>query len=94
LQATTKVLSDMDNHKYYFYILYSEIRDKYYVGFTSDLDGRIRRHNSKHKGFTSKGDDWTLVYTEHYQTKSEALAREQQVKSWKSKEIIRAMIKG
>jgi len=37
-------------HMYYFYILYSPTLDNYYLGHTSDINGRLRRHNSNHKG--------------------------------------------
>jgi putative endonuclease len=50
---------------YYVYILYWEIRDRYYVGFTGDsLAERLRKHNSNHKGFTGSSPDWRIVYYE------------------------------
>ena len=64
---------------YYFYILYSDKLDKYYIGHTSDLQERLRRHNSNHKGFTVKGNDWVVVYTEIYTSKKLAYAREREV---------------
>ena len=64
---------------YYFYILYSDKLDKYYIGHTSDLQERLRRHNSNHKGFTGKGNDWVVVYTEIYTSKKLAYAREREV---------------
>ena len=43
------------------YILFSQLKNKYYVGFTGDdLNKRIRKHNSDHKGFTGKTGDWML----------------------------------
>ncbi|MBL7103596.1 MAG: GIY-YIG nuclease family protein [Bacteroidales bacterium] len=80
---------------YYFYILYSKSLDKFYNGHTNDLAGRLRRHNSDHKGYTGKSDDWKIVYTEKYISKSEAYARERQVKKWKNrKRIMRLIAKG
>ena len=79
---------------YYFYILYSEKLDKYYIGYSGDeLTSRIRKHNSHHKGFTGKADDWILVYYEKYLTKSRAYSRERQIKSWKSRTAILKLIK-
>ena len=46
---------------------------------------RIRKHNSKHKGFTGIASDWILKYSEKYASKSEALKRERQIKAWKSR---------
>ena len=54
---------------YYFYILFSEEMDRYYIGYTSEsLDNRLRRHNSNHNGLTGSSH-WKLVYTESYPTK-------------------------
>jgi putative endonuclease len=40
---------------YTVYILFSIAKNKYYVGFTGDeIDERLRKHNSNHKGFTGK----------------------------------------
>ncbi|MDP4263081.1 MAG: GIY-YIG nuclease family protein [Bacteroidota bacterium] len=76
-----------------FYILYSSILDRYYIGFTGDeLNERIRRHNSNHKGFTGGIGDWKVVYTELYKTKPEAYQREREVKNWKSRKMIERLI--
>ena len=78
---------------YKVYILYSKSKDTFYTGFTGDdLNQRIRRHNSKHKGFTGSANDWLLVYCEHFNTKSHALSRENQIKKWKSKIKIEKLI--
>ncbi len=74
------------------YILYSEELDRYYIGVTSNLDERIRKHNSKHKGFTGRANDWCLVHKENYETKRDALVREREIKSWKSREMIQRLI--
>jgi len=31
--------------KYYIYILYSSLKERYYVGQTDNLDNRLERHN-------------------------------------------------
>jgi len=70
------------------YILYSEVRSKYYVGYTSNLEGRLKKHNTNHSGFTGHTSDWEIVWTENFKTNSEAPKREKQIKSWKSKILI------
>ena len=76
-----------------FYILFSPGKNKFYIGHTGDLiQERIRRHNSNHKGFTGGLGDWQLFYSEKYASKSEAFAREREVKSWKSSLRIRQLI--
>ena len=70
----------------YFYILYSNMLDKYYIGHTCDvLQERIRKHNSNHKGFTGGVGDWQLKYLEEFSEKSSAYKREREVKKWKSR---------
>ncbi len=43
------------------YILYSNALDKYYIGYTSDINARIIRHNQSSKSFTERTKDWVLV---------------------------------
>jgi len=78
--------------QYFVYILYSKIVDRYYIGYTSNIAERLKKHRSKNKGFTSIAIDWTIVYTETYFTKQEAMSRERKIKSWKSKVMIQQLI--
>ena len=77
---------------YYFYILYSPSLDQYYVGHCHDLAGRMERHLSNHRGFTGKAKDWEIAYTEEFENKPAAYARERQVKSWKSRAALERLI--
>ena len=78
---------------FFTYILFSATANKFYVGHTSEPIGeRLRKHNSNHKGFTGKYQDWEIVYSEQFSNKSEAYQRERQIKSWKSKESIIELI--
>jgi len=78
---------------YYTYILFSKSLDKYYVGHTGDeLPERVRKHNTNHKGFTGGIGDWAIVYKEIFESKSEAYARERQIKSWKSRRLLEKLI--
>ena len=77
---------------YYCYILYSKILDKYYIGYTHDMQERLIRHNSKHKGFTGKANDWKIVYFESFDTIQEAVFREKQIKKKKSRKYLEYLI--
>ena len=80
--------------QYKVYILFSVILNKYYVGYTGDdLNERLRKHNSNHKGFTGKTGDWKIVYQESFQLKSDASNREIEIKKWKSRKKIELLIK-
>jgi putative endonuclease len=78
---------------YIVYILFSHSSNRYYVGFSGDdIHQRIRRHNTHHKGFTGKANDWTLVYSETFNQKQEAMNREKEIKCWKSRKMIEKLI--
>ncbi|MGA6120020.1 GIY-YIG nuclease family protein, partial [Sphingobacterium anhuiense] len=79
---------------YFLYILYSLSCDRYYIGVSSDVEGRLRRHNAVHKkGFTGRAQDWEVVYQEEYGSKHDALIRETLIKSWKSRLKIEELIR-
>ena len=77
---------------FHVYLLFSESKNRYYIGHSSDLEARLIRHNQKSKGFTGNTNDWKVVYTEQYNTKEEAQKRELQIKSWKSRIKIQELI--
>ena len=64
------------------YALFSPSHNKIYIGFTSDIDNRMRSHNEfAKKGFSAKYRPWEIVFTETFNAKSEAMEREKQLKS-------------
>ena len=81
---------------YFTYILQSESTGRYYIGSTDNLDRRVAQHNDpSYKGSKTtnrfKGP-WKLVYAESSQTRSEAMSREREIKSWKSRQAISDLI--
>jgi putative endonuclease len=79
--------------KFYCYIIYSAILDRYYVGHTEDLSVRLSQHNSGISTYTSKVSDWTLKYWEEFQTREDAHKREMDIKRKKSRNYIERVIK-
>jgi putative endonuclease len=77
---------------FYTYIIYSLTKGKYYVGVSENPEERLKKHNSKNRGFTNRADDWGIVFRKEFETKSEALNFERQIKSWKSRIKIQKMI--
>ena len=74
---------------YKVYILYSITYRKIYIGFTADIENRMLSHNHlANKGWTVKFRPWALVHTENFETKTQALAREKQLKNAKGREWI------
>ena len=85
----------MSDNLFQLYILYSATRDRFYIGYTGEgMVERLRKHNSKHSGFTGSVNDWIVVYTESFSEKSLAANREREVKAWKSKARIQKLISG
>ena len=59
--------------EFYFYIIYSSQANKYYYGHSANIEDRLKKHNTYHKGFTGKWNDWVIVYYyEVFETKNEA----------------------
>ena len=77
---------------YYCYILFSESLNKYYVGSCSDLDNSLRKHNLGHAKFTSTGIPWSLMWCEKFDSNSDALKREKEIKNRKSRIFIDKLI--
>jgi putative endonuclease len=78
---------------YAVYVIYSSKLDRYYIGYSADVVDRLRRHNSHSKGFTCAGKPWVLVYSENYENRSDAAAREKQLKKWKNRTRLEDLIK-
>jgi putative endonuclease len=78
---------------YVVYIIYSQKLDKYYIGYSSDINDRLAKHNRKSKGFSNLGRPWQLVYYEGFETKANAMAREKQLKGWKNRKRIETLVK-
>jgi putative endonuclease len=78
------------------YILYSKSADKYYIGHTNDIHRRLKEHNdpSATTGkFCAKNGPWELCFTEEgFSCRAEAMNREKQIKSWKSRKMIIQLI--
>ena len=77
---------------YYVYIIYSESTDSYYIGQTSDLEDRLFRHCNSGSKSTKKAKDWKLVYKEVYESRSESVLREREIKNKKSRKYIEKLI--
>lgn len=71
---------------YYVYMLYSAVVDRYYVGQTSNLEDRIKRHNQGRSKYTKSGIPWNLVYKEGFETRSDAKKKESKVKQSENRE--------
>ena len=74
--------------KFYVYIIYSNKFDKYYKGFTQDVQKRLENHNSGKSRYTKNFLPWELVFLQSFETKTEALIREKKLKKYSKTQII------
>ncbi len=61
---------------YYLYILQSEIDFGYYIGITSNLEERLKEHNSGKTKSIKHRKPFKIIYTESFSNKTEARKRE------------------
>ncbi len=77
---------------WYVCIIQSDIDSSYYVGSAHDVPLRVERHNAGWTRSTKGKRPWNLIYTEAYESKSQAARREYQIKRWKSRKKIEELI--
>tara|TARA_B100000963_G_scaffold323577_1_gene308497 strand:+ start:820 stop:1065 length:246 start_codon:yes stop_codon:yes gene_type:complete len=51
-----------------------------YVGYTNNLEKRIKLHNSGKGAKFTRGRKWRLIYKEKFKSKKEAISREYYIK--------------
>jgi putative endonuclease len=75
------------------YIIFNSNINQYYIGSTNNIEDRLYRHNAGQNKATKKGaPDWQLVYSEEFNTRSEAVQREMKIKKMKSRKYIERLI--
>ena len=63
------------------YILYSKNHDRYYVGMTSDIQQRLKDHNSGNNKSTKPYRPWVVLHKEIFQNRIDARSREKYLKT-------------
>ena len=67
---------------YFVYLIGNNRREKLitYVGYTNNIEKRIKLHNRGKGAKFTKGRKWKLLYYEKYTSKREAILREYYIK--------------
>ena len=67
---------------YYVYLIVTKVKNRTtsYVGYTNNLNERIKLHNNNKGAKFTKGKKWKLVYYEEYDSKHEAMKHEYTLK--------------
>ena len=66
---------------YYVYVLKSKVDGTTYIGYTEDVEKRLKEHNSGGTKSIKHKIPLELVYTEEYESKTEARKRELRLKN-------------
>ena len=82
-----------DLKMYYVYVLESISSKRYYIGQTSDLEGRLLRHNAGRNLSTKAYLPWELKWWQEYKTRAEAVKVEKRIKGLKKRDRIEAFVK-
>ena len=65
---------------YFVYIIQSIKTKEIYIGYTTDLRGRLELHNNRGSLSTKSAVPWILIYSEIYKSKKDAKLREHRLK--------------
>jgi putative endonuclease len=75
------------------YILYSKKDDKFYTGYTADIDRRMKEHRYAAVHTTARYSDFTLIYYEAFLSKADAMRREGYFKTTKGKQALHLILR-
>jgi putative endonuclease len=82
----------MKEEKFFVYILQSKKDFSFYIGQTNDLDARLSKHHDGFSKYSSSKMPWRLVYFEMFETRTEVIKREKEIKLKKSRKYIEVLI--
>ena len=82
----------MKLEKFFVYILQSKKDLSFYIGQTNEITTRLENHNEGGSKYTSSKIPWDLVYFEGYDTRTESVRREKEIKGKKSRKYIEFLI--
>ncbi|MFM9021642.1 MAG: GIY-YIG nuclease family protein [Sediminibacterium sp.] len=70
------------------YVLYSDIAEKHYTGFTANLIERLKSHNELGKEWTARYRPWRLIFQKDFAAKLDAMHYEKWLKSGQRRAFI------
>ena len=67
---------------YFVYMILTRHKNKdiSYVGYTNDLEKRLKLHNTSKGAKFTKGKNWKIIYMKKFSTKSDAMKDEYKLK--------------
>ena len=67
---------------FFVYLIASKVKNKTisYVGYTNNLNNRVKLHNNNKGAKSTKGYKWVLIYKKAFKSKSAAMSFEYKLK--------------
>lgn len=78
---------------YYIYVIQSIQHYDLYVGYTTDLKERLKRHNGGFNISTKSHRPWQLIHYEAYRNEEDAKRREKYLKTSQGSRLLKRMLK-
>jgi len=79
---------------YFVYILYSIKCDRYYIGYSADVELRLKRHNNGLVAATRNCTPYKICSTKIFPSETLARQEEYRIKKQKSRKYIEWLIRG
>ena len=75
------------NHYVYILKTIDGYINKTYVGYTTDVISRLKKHNSSKGAKSTRGYKWKIIYKKRFLSKSKALSFEYKLKKDRKKRL-------
>ena len=81
-------------YMHYVYLLENQKDKSWYIGYTQNIEQRIKDHNTSRGGKTTRDRDgkWKLIYCEIYLDKRDATGREKFLKSGSGRKFLKKQL--
>ena len=79
-------------NKFFVYCLYSDARDRLYIGQTEDLQKRFKQHQDGKVVSTKPYLPYRIIYFEEVPDRASAFRREKELKSASKRKFLRSFI--
>jgi putative endonuclease len=75
----------------YFVYVIKNNQDRWYIGQTNNIKFRLERHNNNEIKSTKNRGPWKLFHSEKFETRSEAMRREEFLKSGRGRLFLKSL---
>ena len=93
MQLTLKEPNEVNKLKFCVYVLRSLKDNKFYIGFTTDLNQRLTSHIKGESKATAFRRPFKLIFCEYFLAKKDALRREKYFKTTMGKKMLKLSLK-